>query len=164
MDDAVRTEIEALRKLTTRVLKDRYRNLFGESSPSSNRDHLFRRIAWRLQARAEGGLSDRARKRALQLAEDCDIRLRAPRGFWKELEQGKVRTETKPVRDPRLPPAGTILRRSYRGQQIVVTVQAEGFEYREKSYTALSSIACEVTGTRWNGFAFFGLNNGADRG
>ena len=54
MDSALKMEINGLRKLTTRVLKDRYQEVFGEASPSSNRDHLFRRIAWRLQARAEG--------------------------------------------------------------------------------------------------------------
>jgi Protein of unknown function (DUF2924) len=154
MDNALRNEIEALRRLTTKGLQDRYRKLFGEASPSSNRDHLFRRIAWRLQARAEGGLSDRARKRARLLADDCDIRLRAPRQFWEELEaKGAART-----RDLRLPAVGSVLKRSYRGQEIIVTVQEDGFEYCGRRYAALSSIACEVTGTRWNGFAFFGLN------
>src|SRR5437763_1361393 len=48
-----------------------YRELFGEESRSSNHAHLFRRIAWRLQAKAQGDLSERARKRALELAEDA---------------------------------------------------------------------------------------------
>ena len=154
MDQALKSEIEALRQLTTKALQERYRKVFGESSPSSNRDHLFRRIAWRLQARAEGGLNDRTRSRARSLANDCDLRLRAPRQFWKELEDDSPAS----VRDPRLPAVGTVLKRSYRGQEISVIVQENGFEYRGKRYVALSSIASEVTGTRWNGFAFFGLN------
>src|SRR5947199_8018435 len=80
--EALAMEIESLRKLKTKALKARYRELFGEESRSSNHVHLFRRIAWRLQARAEGDLSERARRRMLELADDHALRLRAPRSFW----------------------------------------------------------------------------------
>src|SRR3989337_854871 len=100
MDDSVRTQIEALRHLKLRALKEKYRELFGEDSPSSNSSHLFRRMAWRLQALSEGDLSARARERAAQLALDADLRLRLPRSFSKELEGGKAQ-QTQP-RDPRL--------------------------------------------------------------
>src|SRR3954449_984046 len=88
MDEALAMEIERLRKLKTKALKARYRELFGEESRSSNRTHLFRRIAWRLQARAEGDLSERARKRILELADDGELRLRAPRSFWHSVGLG----------------------------------------------------------------------------
>jgi Protein of unknown function (DUF2924) len=61
MDEAVRQEIEGLRKLKTKALKLRYRQGFGEDSPSSNAQHLLRRIAWRLQAQTEGDLMERRR-------------------------------------------------------------------------------------------------------
>ena len=86
MDDAVRMQIESLGKLKTTELRARYFELFGEASGSSNRAHLFRRIAWRLQAQAEGDLGERARQRAAELANDLDLRLRAPRSFWREIE------------------------------------------------------------------------------
>ncbi len=155
MDEELRQEIDGLRKLKTKDLKARYLQVFGESSASSNHAHLFRRVAWRLQARAEGGLSERARQRASQLADDADVRLRAPRKFWDKLEQ--AHEEAGVLRDRRLPVAGTMLNRSYRGQAIMVKVLEEGFEYQGRSYASLSSIASQVTGTRWNGFAFFGL-------
>ncbi|MBV9502794.1 MAG: DUF2924 domain-containing protein [Acidobacteriaceae bacterium] len=152
MDDAVRMQIESLRKLKIAELKTRYRDLFGEASPSYNRAHLFRRIAWRLQAQAEGDLSERARQRA-KLANDLDLRRQAPRRFWHELEcNGEL-----PNRDPRLPPTDTVLDRVYQGQIVRVTVLASGFEYEGKHYASLSAIAYRVTGTRWNGFHFFGL-------
>jgi ABC-type glutathione transport system ATPase component len=88
MDAVLRQEIESLRKLKTKALKARYQELFQEESTSSNHQHLFRRVAWRLQAQAEGDLSERARERARQLAEDVDLRLRAPRRFWKQLADG----------------------------------------------------------------------------
>jgi Protein of unknown function (DUF2924) len=153
VDDALGRQIEALRNLKTSELRTRYGDLFGEASPSFNRAHLFRRIAWRLQAEAEGELSERARRRAADLANDSDVRLRAPHSFWREIEG---RTEA-PNRDPRLPPAGTVLERVYQGQILRVTVLANGFEYHGKCYASLSAIAHRVTGTRWNGFHFFGL-------
>jgi hypothetical protein len=155
MNPETHREIEALRTQKTKALRARYRELFGEESRSSNHAHLFRRIAWRLQALAEGDLSERARERARVLAEDGGLRLRPPRQFWKELaaadEQGRKR------RDPRLPASGTIIERQYRGNTVSVTVLKDGFEYQGRRYDSLSSIASSVTGTRWNGFAFFGL-------
>ncbi len=155
MNEALAIEIESVRKLKTKALQARYGELFGEATRSSNRAHLFRRIAWRLQAKAHGDLSERARQRAEELAEEAALRLRAPRRFWQE--DGSVGLEPRPVRDARLPPVGTVLKREYGGGTIKVTVRAAGFEYRNKVYASLSQLAQQVTGTRWNGYRFFGL-------
>lgn len=160
MNDQIRREIEQLRREKIKALKARYRQLFGEESSSSNHAHLFRRIAWRLQALAEGDLTQRARERAIALAADADLRLRAPRQFWRELEE----KAKQPARDQRLPAAGSTVERRYQDRNIVVKILDEGFEYEGKIYDSLSSIASAVTGTRWNGFAFFGLNKKAHRG
>ena len=87
MDDATRDRIQSLRRLTTKELKTLYGELFGEASPSSNQVHLYRRLAWRLQALAGGDLSERARERAAELALDADLRLRAPRKFWEQVTE-----------------------------------------------------------------------------
>jgi hypothetical protein len=155
MTEGVAMAIESLRKLKTKALKARYQELFGEQSRSSNQAHLFRRIAWRLQARAEGDLSERARKRAAELADEAHLRLRAPRRFWNS--DGSIGLGPGPARDPRLPPAGTLLERVYGERTIQVTVLASGFEYEGRQYGSLSLIAYRITGTRWNGFHFFGL-------
>jgi hypothetical protein len=154
MDDAVRAEIESLRNQKTKQLRERYRELFGEESRSANRTYLFRRVAWRLQARSEGDLSERARLRAAQLVADVDLRLRPPSKFWNDLQSVQLRPE---VRDRRLPPIGTAIEREYRGQLITVRVMENGFEFSGKRYRSLSSISWQVTGTRWNGFNFFRL-------
>jgi erythromycin esterase-like protein len=153
MNITLQQEIESLRKLKTKELKRRYLELFGEASRSSNHQHLFRRIAWRLQARDEGDLSERARDRAMQLAADVDLRLRAPRGFWKQLDGVGADAE----RDARLPAVGTVLTRHYQGRAITVTVLKEGFLCDGQVYRSLSAVAHRVTGTRWNGLLFFGL-------
>jgi hypothetical protein len=158
MDDDLRQEIARLRHGKVKELKVRYRQLFGEESPSSNQRHLFRRVAWRLQARAAGDLSEQARQRAAQLADDVNLRVRAPRDFWRLLE-GKS-NEAARRRDPRLPAVGTELNRTYQGRSIVVRVGEDGFTYKGETYGSLSAIAYQVTGTRWNGFLFFRLQEG----
>ena len=163
MNQEVHREIEALRKLKTKALKARYRELFGEESRSSNQAHLFRRIAWRLQALAEGDLSQRARERAADLATDVELRLRPSRQFWQELASADTRSGNQ-RRDPRLPAIGTLLERKYQDRTIHVKVLKDGFEYDGRQYESLSSIASSLTGTRWNGFSFFGLKKKAERG
>ena len=61
-------QIAALQRLTVKELRSRYAEVFGEPTNANNRDWLLRRIAWRLQELAEGGLSDRAKRRAAELA------------------------------------------------------------------------------------------------
>jgi hypothetical protein len=65
--------------MTVKELRRRHVELFGEENHAGNRQYLFRRIAWRIQALAEGGLTERARRRAEFLARDADLRTTAPR-------------------------------------------------------------------------------------
>ncbi|MCS6954499.1 MAG: DUF2924 domain-containing protein [Bryobacteraceae bacterium] len=118
----IREEIEGLRSLTTRQLKQKYREVFGEESRSNHKQFLFRRIAWRIQANAWGGLSERARQRALKIADDADLRIRAPKNFLREpLDNGRTtETRLKPSLDPRSPSPGTPLIRHYQSKDILV--------------------------------------------
>jgi hypothetical protein len=164
MNPSILAEIEQLRQLKTAALRTRFREVVGEQSRSNNRQSLLRRIAWRLQAQAEGDLSERARRRALEITDDADLRLRAPRDFLSENAPSAAAASPhrKPLhRDARLPVPGTVLTRQYENRRIVVTVLANAFEYQSRRYRSLSAIAREVTGTRWNGLLFFGL---AERG
>src|ERR1700721_2743235 len=76
---AMRNEIDELSRMTVGQLRQKYQQVFGEESRSNHKQFLFRRIAWRIQALAEGGLSERARRRALEIANDADLRIRAPK-------------------------------------------------------------------------------------
>ena len=60
-------------------------------------------------------------------------------------------------RDPRLPAAGTILRKTVKGAEHEIKVLESGFEYAGQTYRSLSKIAREITGTTWNGFLWAGL-------
>lgn len=166
MDPAVLKEIEGLRRLTTGGLQAKYREVFGEDSRSNHKEFLFRRIAWQLQALAEGDLSERARRRALEIANDADLRTRAPKRVSAP-EAGAtdrtVVTGIRGARDRRLPQPGTLLTREFKGQTYVVKVLADGFEYEGRRCKSLSAIATEIAGTRWNGFVFFGVNGGGKK-
>src|ERR1700738_4151868 len=157
-------EIEKLRRESLAALREKYREVFQEETRSRHREHLFRRIAWRLQALAEGDLSERARGRAQQIAQDVDLRMVAPRDFF-TVGGERVQT-TRGERngreaDSRLPLPGALLSRKWKGRTILVEVLAEGFRYENRHYPSLSAIAVAVTGTRWNGLAFFGLTRPA---
>jgi hypothetical protein len=164
VDPAVWTEIENLRRASLAALREKYREVFQEATRSRHREHLFRRIAWRLQALAEGDLSERARSRAQQIARDADLRTVAPRDFLTVGEE-RIRTtrgdRNRREQDSRLPLPGTRLTRNWKGRTLLVEVLAKGFQYENRHYSSLSAIAVAVTGTRWNGLAFFGLTRPA---
>jgi hypothetical protein len=148
-------EVAALQRLSVGQLRQRFAELFGETTKASNRTWLVKRIMWRMQALAEGDLSERARRRAAELARDADLRLNPP--------QRKATTTPPPpeqVRipapvDQRLPPPGTILTRPYKGQLVQVQVLTEGFAYGGRVYASLSAVAKAITGSHCNGYLFF---------
>jgi hypothetical protein len=147
-------ELAALKRLPLGKLRDRYAEAFGEPPSGSHRPRLVRRIAWRLQERAEGGLTERAKTRAAELADDADLRVVSP----KEGMSGRVAAPAAPpLTDPRLPAPGTILTRPYKGRVLEVQVLAAGFEFAGRRYGSLSAVAKAATGSHCNGFAFFGL-------
>jgi hypothetical protein len=147
-------EIDGLRYQSVGQLRAKYREVFGQESRSNHKQFLVRRVAWRLQAGAEGSLSERARRRASELAEEADLRIRPPESFLKRLSGPAGQ------RDPRLPPPGSRLTREFRGQQITIEVLDKGFLYQDCVYKSLSAVARRVTGVQWNGFAFFGCADG----
>jgi hypothetical protein len=160
MDMALVQRIEELRRLPVPELKRKYKEVFGEETRSSHKQYLFRRLAWQLQAQLEGGLSERAVDRAVQIADDADLRSSGPKGFWSWPEQAQKVQPHPPSgthRDGRLPKAGTMLTRRHKGRDVVVQVLEEGFQYQSRHYGSLSAVALVATGTRWNGLLFFGL-------
>jgi len=135
LDSLVQMDLKSLRKLTTKELRQQFRSVFGIASLSTNRTHLFRRLAWRLQADRQEPLRERTLGRAFQLTADGYARLPLPKAFERLVQQ---RMECNP-RDRRLPPFGATLERTYQGKRLAVTVLANGFEYNEKIYGSRSA-------------------------
>jgi hypothetical protein len=167
--DGVAQQIAALARMSAKALRAKYREVFGEEAKTGNATWLRKRIAWRLQSLAEGDLSQRARQRADELANDADLRMNAP--LLKPAVAGSTRTaptlalvvpqpeepQPQPVSDGRLPPIGTVLTRTYKGKTLQVKVLADGFEYEGQKYASLSALAKVITGNHCSGTAFFGL-------
>lgn len=160
MADDVKRQIGVLERMSVGQLQARYAEVFGEPARSGNRQWLFRRVAWRIQALAEGDLSQRARDRARELARDADLRVRPP----KELDVAPPPKELRTVsgrlsfpRDERIPPPGSTLTRFFKGHEYRVTVLPNGFEYDGQVYKSLSAVAHAISGSHWNGLFFFGL-------
>jgi hypothetical protein len=148
-------EVATLQRLSVGQLRQRFAELFGEATRAGNRTWLIKRIAWRMQALAEGDLSERARRRAAELARDADLRLNPPqRQATATTPPPEPASHPAPV-DQRLPPAGTILARPYKGQLVQVQVLTEGFAYGGRVYPSLSAVAKVITGSHCNGFHFF---------
>ena len=164
MANEIAKELAALQRMGVAQLREKYAEVFGEATASGNRTWLQRRIAWRIQADAEGDLSERAKARAAELARDADLRIIAPRQKPAVLPMARGGTRTGKLaneqQDGRLPPPGTVLTRKYKGGTVQVKVLAQGFEYAGAVYGSLSAVAKAVTGSHCNGFLFFGLKTG----
>lgn len=163
MNGEVSRQVAALEQMSVGQLRESYAEVFGEAARSGNRQWLLRRVAWRIQALAEGDLASRAiehaRRRAGELACDADLRLRPPQGpVVPNLVNGGVASVPMPIkRDDRVPPPGTILTRQFKGVVHRVAILPNGFEYDGEVYRSLSAVAHTITGSHWNGMLFFGL-------
>ncbi len=161
-----------LEHMSFKDLRHRWHEVFGEHARSNNRDSLRRRIAYRIQELAEGGLSEEAKARLVELSQGMPLRLSAmPEEGVGEPEMPEepgqpgpatvIELVTQPAtpqpRDPRLPPPGTLLKKTYKGEVHEVVVQEHCFEYRGKSYRSLSALAKKIAGCAWNGYTFFAL-------
>jgi hypothetical protein len=158
--------LAVLQQMGVTQLRAKYLEVFGEPTRTGNKAFLFKKLAWRIQSLAEGGLSERARRRAEELARDADIRTSVPKAPVMTTGAAQ-RTVTMAMsmadgRD-RLPIPGTVLTRTYKGKHVAVTVMADGtFDYAGQTYRSLSAIAKVITGSHWNGYLFFGLTKGTN--
>ncbi len=142
--DPIPARLAALKTTPTSDLKQQWRDLFDSEPPPFNRRYLESRLAYRIQELAYGGLKPETIRRLERLGEELDGGDRSKRGIRADRDR---------------PIKGTRLLREWQGVEQVVTVTADGFEWQGRPYKSLSAIARAITGTRWNGWVFFGLKN-----
>ena len=140
-------QLAALEKMSVTELRDKWLEVYGQPTAAGNKAYLKKRLAWRIQELAEGGLSDHAKARIQELVADAPIRWRTPKPGAGDANG----------RDPRLPAPGSVITRSHGGVDHEVTVLDDGFEYVGERYDTLSRVAKVITGSHWNGFLFFRL-------
>ena len=139
---SVLPRLAALKTADIADLKRQWRELCGTEPPPYNRKFLESRLAYRIQELAYGGLKPETLARLEALGEQLD----GGSVVLRRIRAGEDR-----------PIAGTRLVREWQGVQHTVTVLPDGFEYEGRPYRSLSAIARAITGTRWNGWTFFGL-------
>jgi hypothetical protein len=164
-----------LARLSVAELQQRYADLFGESTSLKHKAQLIKRILWRVQAVAQGGLSERARQIAAGLASEADLRLTAPAPARPRQEAAAANEQASPSQRPKtvlraavrttpeadeLPPPGGMIKRVYKGRTLIVRVLPDGFLFEGQQFASLTAIARHVTGSHWNGRLFFGLTQG----
>jgi hypothetical protein len=145
MKETVLAQLAALKGSPAPALKARWRELFDTEPPAYNRRFLESRLAYRIQELAYGGLSQETLERLAAMSKQY-------------ANLGPIERRAKPSLRPI---NGTKLIREWQRVEHCVTVRANDFEYLGRPYKSLSSVACEITGTRWNGWVFFGLKNTA---
>jgi hypothetical protein len=150
----VAKELATLEAMKVAELQARYAQVFGEETRIGSKTLLVNRIIWRLQALAEGDLSERARKRAAELAQDTDLRLLPPRQKQLVPTSAQKSRKVNGIAAP-LPLPGTILTRWYKGKTLSVQVLRHGLEYNGQVYKSLSAVAKAITGSHTSGFLFF---------
>lgn len=151
----VTAQIAALSGMTVGELREKFLAVYGEPTRSSNKVYLRKKTAWKIQADAEGGLSQRALDRIEELAPLAPIRWRPN---LKDMQvPGEEERKKETPRDPRLPPTGTVLTRIHKGKEHKVEVLADGFAYDGKRYSSLTQVAFVIAQSHWNGYLFFGL-------
>jgi hypothetical protein len=148
----VSQQLASLESMTVGELAEKFREVFGFPTRTRNKPYLRKRVAWQIQALAEGGLSPRALAKIEELALLAPVRWRPDMTAAGAVGVFPVRS-----RDPRLPMPGSVLVRVHKDTENRVTVLPEGFDYQGQRYASLSQIARLITGTPWNGFLFFGL-------
>ena len=157
MKENISEEIQTLKNATLPEIQERYKELFNVAeAPCANKPYLIKKIAYKLQEMACGGLSDETKMQIIEFIEKYDpINNKALRP--QVVSAGKSVVSIPFMRDKRLPIPGSVIQKKYKSQDIHVKVLDKGFEYKDKYYRSLSAIAFELTGAHWNGFSFFNL-------
>ncbi|MBF0311710.1 MAG: DUF2924 domain-containing protein [Magnetococcales bacterium] len=133
-------EIAELQRKSTLELNQVWRKLFQTDPPLAGKDYMVRRLAYRVQELAHGGLSQAATT------------------ILDGLGRGKPASpKTPPKKEGVAPSPGARLIREWQGVEHVVSVLDQGYEYQGRKFKSLSAVAKAITGTHWSGPLFFGL-------
>ena len=144
MNIDVLKQVAMLPEMRSEELKQMWKSLCHSEPPPHNRTFLVKRLAYRIQELAHGGLSAQTEKRLERLAVD------------------DTPPEKRKVASDRLL-LGTRLVREWKGAEHCCTVLDDGFEYLGRRYGSLSAVATAITGTKWNGIVFFGLKRQGEK-
>lgn len=139
MEKTVLKQIDEINRMSMAQLRKRWADLMGTDPGKLGRQYLMRRLAYRVQELAYGGLSPHARKQLEAVAD------------------GKPRSASPSKSKKTILMPGTRLLREWRGDRYEVIVEADGFRYDGKLYRSLTAVAKVITGSHRSGSLFFGI-------
>jgi len=154
MKDSVLRQIADLQNLSYEELKERWETLYSGTPPAYNRTFIIKRLAYRIQELACGGLSEEAHAKMREVLDTYGFDENGCDRTTRQTQREKMRRQEMPV-------SGTRLVRNWNGKRYEAIVVPGGFEYEGKKYRSLTAITKAITGTHWNGRAFFGFRNDA---
>ena len=154
MTNSILKQITNLNKLSHDELKSMYTTLHGSEPSAYNRDFIIKRLAYRLQEIAFGGLSERTQQKL-----DAELALQ---GF-DDNAMPKRRRRQKEITKNGHPMIGSVFIREWHGQLNEVTTLRDGFEFNGRKYQSLTAVAKAITGQHMSGKAFFGLKTKGDK-
>jgi hypothetical protein len=144
--DAVDLELSHLVSLSLTELRAAWANRFGTDAPKiRSREVLLRMLTWQIQEETFGGVDANTERTLSRIAAALERD-----GTY----EPKVRRDVS---------AGVVLTRAWKGVVHTVTVTTNGFQHLGKCYKSLSDVARTITGTRWSGPRFFGLEQKSSR-
>ncbi len=133
MKDDVEAMVADIEVMDLDALRDHWRRRYGAPPSLRSKPIMRQLLAWRVQAEAFGGLAPETRKALART--------------------GAVQAEGRQLG------VGARLSRNWKGKEVIVTVEADGFRWNDKSFPSLSAAATAIAGSRWNGPRFFGLRD-----
>ena len=141
MQKTVLKQLDELNQMSIAQLRKRWADLMGTHPGPGRlgRQYLMRRLAYRIQELAYGGLSPQARKQLEAVAD------------------GKTRKSGASKSAKPTLATGTRLLREWRGDRYEVIVEVDGFRYNGKVYRSLTAVARAITGQHTSGNLFFGI-------
>ncbi len=149
--------VRELQALPLAELLARYVEVCGHPASSKHKQHLIKRLVWQIQAKAFGGLPQDFRQRAIEQASFTDLRRSPPRSRPVPTPVQRVLESQPPTHAGCGLMVGTELRRVYKGRTLAVLVRRDGFEFEGEVFPSLTAVATRITGSHWNGLAFFGV-------
>lgn len=164
-EPSIAAQVLALQSMTVPQLRERWQEVFGEPTTQRHRIYMIKRLAWKLQEDRFGKLTPEQEARVAEYRREIEA---LPPEKWfpnsKANRAAAAREKLRPgLRDRRVPLPGSVLTRTWKGNEVVVKVLESGFEYDGRLFRSLSAVASEVTGTSWNGFVFFQVDRKAER-
>lgn len=140
-------KIKELHSMSTSELTQLWAILFGCVCYTRRKAFIRRRLEWRINTLVSGGISERAMKRAEEIADDTLLRIKS-RAFT---------SRTAKPEPTNVVPKECRITRKYKGVEYTVLRKDGAFIYNGHKYATLSEVSTIIAGYYVSGNKFFNI-------